>query len=491
MAKAKSKRSRAKAKVAPWTLWTLALISALCLLRLGVNALELVPVHFDEAQYWAYGQELAWGYFSKPPLVGAVIRVTTDLFGDTLFALRLASPLAHALIAWLIFLCGRMVYGAPVGFWAALAYSLAPGVGVSAMIVSTDPIMMVFWALALYATLKAERDRAPFWWAVMGIAIGLGTLAKYTMLAFPAGLVLYLLLSAKQTPWRGLAIGLGAALVVMAPNILWNWQNSFATVAHVAEDAAPGGQLFNPDKGAEFLGAQFGVIGPVVFLGLIAALIWREKKPPQGAALLIWQSVTLLLPIILLAFATRAQPNWAAPAYIAGTILAARWLLTRDWRQALIWGQAALGGVLVTVVWGLALLHAQGPDWPRPTDPFKKMRLGEPFCDRALAAMNEEGAEVLLSNDRRRLSECMFLGGLGWDDVATWNPDLTPKNHHELVSTLYQGDERQMLLATMGPGDAIAARFDQAERIDNGQFETHSDRQGSFDLWRVSGFRGY
>ena len=36
-----------------------------------------VPVHFDEAQYWAYGHELAWGHFSKPPLVGWVILAAT------------------------------------------------------------------------------------------------------------------------------------------------------------------------------------------------------------------------------------------------------------------------------------------------------------------------------------------------------------------------------------------------------------------------------
>ncbi|MEL6477087.1 MAG: glycosyltransferase family 39 protein [Pseudomonadota bacterium] len=467
------------------------MIAAFCVTRLGVNALELVPVHFDEAQYWAYGQELAWGYFSKPPLVGAVIRVTTDLLGDTLFALRLASPFAHALIAWLIFLSARLVFDGRVGFWSALAYSAAPGVGVSAMIVSTDPIMMVFWAVALYALLRAERSDGMLWWALMGLAIGLGTLAKYTMLAFLAGLALYLVVSAQRRPWRGVAIGLGVALVTMAPNLIWNWQNSFATIAHVAEDAAPGGPLFNPIKGLEFVGAQFGVIGPVVFPALILALLWRGGRAEPGRHLLAWQSVALLLPITLLAFTTRAQPNWAAPAYIAGTILAVHWLLSRDWRRVLLWGQAALGPALVGAVWALAVLHAQGPDWPRASDPFKKMRLGEPFCDRALAAMTEEGAEVLLSNDRRRLSECMFMGGLGWDDVAMWNPDLAPSNHHQLVATLYEGDERSMLLATLGPGDALAARFETAELIDQGRFPTHSDRDGGFHLWLVSGFRGY
>ena len=456
-----------------------------------MNALELVPVHFDEAQYWAYGQELAWGYFSKPPLVGAVIRLTTDLAGDTLFALRIASPVAHALIGWLIFLTARRLFDGRTGFWAALAYTLAPGVGVSSMIVSTDPVMMVFWALALYAFVRAERGEAR-WWIVTGAAIGIGMLAKYTIIAFAIGLLLYTLFSAETRRWRGLAITFGVAALAVSPNLIWNAQNSFATITHVAEDAAPGGTVFNPDKLAEFMGAQLGVIGPVVFLACLAAL-WRRRDwlSDPGMRLMAWQTATLLLPILVLAFTTRAQPNWAAPAYIAGSILAARWLLQREWTRSLIWGQAVLSTVLVAAVWGLAGLYASGTDWPRWADPFKKMRIAEPFCGRALTAMAEEGAEVLLSTDRRRLSECMFIGGLSWDEVAVWNPDIAPKNHHELVATLYPGDERRMLLATLGPADQIAERFREQRQIDRGDFSTHADRNIPFDLWSVRGFDAY
>ncbi len=107
--------------------------------------------------------------------------------------------------------------------------------------------------------------------------------------------------------------------------------------------------------------------------------------------------------------------------------------------------------------------------------------------------MAEEGAEVLLSDDRRRLSECMCLGELTWDDVAVWNPDLIPENHHELVATLRPGDQRPMLLAVMSPEDAreIAGRFVEAREIETGAFRTHADRSFGYSLWAVRGFRGY
>ena len=491
-------RSKAAAKppvpVAPWGLWTLAAVLGVAALRLAVNALDLVPVHFDEAQYWAYGHELAAGHFSKPPLVGWIIYATTGLGGDSEFWLRTGAVAAHALVAGFAYMAARALFDGRTGFWAAVAYTLAPGVSASAMIMSTDPVMMAFWAVALWAWVRAAETGRPHWWVLLGLALGLGALAKYTALAFVAGALGYGLFSARGRDWRGLGIAAAACVLALSPNLIWLAANDFVTASHVAEDAAPPGSRYNPGKLAEFVGAQFGVIGPVWFAAMLAAFWFRrEWIGDWRMRLLAWQTGALLFAMIALAFWTRAQPNWAAPAYVAGAIFAAHWLLSRGWRWALP-VQAGTGAVAALALVVAAWAYAPAPsDLPRAYDPFKKMRLGEPFCARALAAMAEEGAELLLSNDRRRLSECMFLGGFGWQEIAVWNPDLAPSNHHELVSTLRPGEDRPALLAVMSADTAreIAARFDDAREIEAGQFATHADRAFGYSLWIVQGFRGY
>lgn len=480
----------------PWALWTLGLILAVAVLRLGVNALGLIPVHFDEGQYWAYGLELAWGHFSKPPLVGWVIYLTTGWGGDTTFALRIGVVVAHAITAGLIYLAAARLFDGRTGFWAAAGFTAAPGVTVSALVMTTDPVMMAGWALALYAWVRAAEAKGPatLWWVVLGAAIGVAMLAKYTALVFAAGAIGYGLFSARARDWRGAAIAVAAGLVVFAPNIWWQMANSFHTVVHVAEDAAPPGSRYNIDKMAEFIGAQLGVIGPVWFVAMLAAFWFRRDwLDDWRMRLLAWQTGALLFAMIALAFWTRAQPNWAAPAYVAGSIFAARWLLTRKWD----WGlkvQGAVGVVAALALYGAAWAYATFPDnLPRSLDPYKKMRLAEPFCEPVLAALGEEGAEVLLSNDRRRLSECMFLGGFGFEGVAVWNPKLIPQNHHELVATLSPGDDRLMLLATMSRQSArdIAMRFDAAREIETSTFQTHKGREYAYSIWVVQGFRGY
>ncbi len=483
----------AKSDTRSWALWASVLIVAVAALRLGVNAAGLVPVHFDEAQYWAYGHELAWGHFSKPPLVGWVILATTWFGGDTNFWLRIGAVLAHAVIGGLLYLTGARLWDGRTGFWAAAGYTAAPGVTASAMIMSTDPVMMAFWAAALYAWVRAT-DEGGRWWAVMGLALGLGMLAKYTAVAFAFGALGYALFSARGRDWRGATVAGLVALVVLAPNLWWQAQNGFVTVEHVAEDAAPPGERYTLAGLAEFLGTQFGVIGPVWFLAILAALWWRrEWLPDWRMRLLAWQTFTLLGAMAALAFYVRAQPNWAAPAYVAGALLAARIVLMRGWSWALP-AQAAVGVLGAAVLYAAAWGYAAFPlDLPRAADPFKKMRLSEPFCAAALGQMAEEGAEILLSDDRRRLSECMFHGGLTFDEIAVWNPDLIPRNHHELVATLRQGDQRPMLLAVLSPKLAqdIARHFDEAHEIEVGSVDTHSDAGFSYALWFVQGFRGY
>src|ERR1051325_5649220 len=71
-----------------WAVGSVAAITVVRLLWLAVHSPDLYP---DEAQYWFWAQYPALGYYSKPPLVAWVIALTTALFGDSEFAVRLAA----------------------------------------------------------------------------------------------------------------------------------------------------------------------------------------------------------------------------------------------------------------------------------------------------------------------------------------------------------------------------------------------------------------
>ena len=44
-------------------------------------------LYVDEAQYWTWAQALDWGYYSKPPVIAAIIAATTLDMARNLFLL--------------------------------------------------------------------------------------------------------------------------------------------------------------------------------------------------------------------------------------------------------------------------------------------------------------------------------------------------------------------------------------------------------------------
>jgi len=232
-------------------------ITGLRFLWLAVQPADLYP---DEAQYWVWSQHLALGYYSKPPLVAWLIALTTGLFGDSEFAVRLSAPLLHTGAAVFVYAIGERLYDRRIGFWSALAYASLPGVSVSAFIISTDAALLLFWAAALYAFVRAREGGGWGWWLGVGLAAGLGLLSKYAMAYWMlSALGFVLLLSDERRHLPRLLAALGLALLIYSPNFWWNWSNGFVSYLHTRDNAGLSGPLVHLDAFIEFFGSQFVV----------------------------------------------------------------------------------------------------------------------------------------------------------------------------------------------------------------------------------------
>src|SRR6478752_1063709 len=95
-------------------LLTLALTFAR-LVALFRTPLELYP---DEAQYWLWSRTLAFGYWSKPPMIAWAIRAATSVGGDLEPWVRLPAALFQAGAMLAVFAIGRRLYSPRVGLAA-------------------------------------------------------------------------------------------------------------------------------------------------------------------------------------------------------------------------------------------------------------------------------------------------------------------------------------------------------------------------------------
>jgi Dolichyl-phosphate-mannose-protein mannosyltransferase len=359
----------------PYAIWMLAGIAAITALRLLWLALQPADLFPDEAQYWVWSQKLALGYYSKPPLVAWLIALTTGLFGDSEFAVRLSAPLLHAGAAFFVYGIGARLYDERVGFWSALTYASLPGVSVSAFIISTDAPLLLFWAAALYAFVRAREEGGSGWWLAVGLAAGLGLLAKYAMAYWLlSALGFVLIFPAERRHLRSLLATVGTALLIYLPNFWWNWSNGFVSYLHTRDNAALSGPVFHLDAFIEFVASQFGVFGPLLFAGLILLIAtWRGLAEPRARLLAAFTLPTLAM-MLGVSLLSRAHANWAAPTYVAATVLVVAGALQRGWRRLIAVSIALHLTAVGLLLTGREALATFGLDVPAQYDPLRRVR---------------------------------------------------------------------------------------------------------------------
>ena len=433
----------------PWA-WALGLVGLLTLVRLWAifaTPLELYP---DEAQYWLWSRVLDFGYFSKPPMIAWLIAATTAIGGDTEPWVRLSAPLLNAATALLIFAVGRRLYGAWVGLAACAVYSLMPGVQLSSWAIATDAPLLTFSALALLAYVEMVHAASPrrgiAWAAALGAAMGLAFLSKYAAAYALAGLLLHAMISqAARRAWSPgrLAAVAGVTAAVVAPNLAWNAAHHFATFAHTAANANwHDGHWFNPLSLGRFLGAQFGVFGPIPFAVLALGLAAPRFRGPlrEEDRLLLCFTLPALVAVSVQALLSRANANLAAAAYVPGSVLVAAGLLRRGEKG---WLAAGLGLQVL-----LLALFATVAVWPSTADRLglaNGLKRARGWSPTVAAIVERAGREPSLSavavDDRFLFNEAAYYGRTffshpGTPPLKVWVRGAHPENQAELAAPL-------------------------------------------------------
>ncbi|MHB8883273.1 MAG: glycosyltransferase family 39 protein [Thermodesulfovibrionales bacterium] len=375
----------------------------------------------DEAQYWTWSQRPDWSYYSKGPMIAWLIYVSTHLFGNTEFGVRVWAVVFSALSSLILFRLGRDMYDDRTGFGAAVLVQIVPLYAAFGMFFSIDSPYMFFWILSLFLFWQAQRlqgeagrgREALGLWVLLGLSTGCGLLSKYTMVLFFLSGVLYMLADRKA---RRLLLSPGPyitvllSLVLFSPVVVWNAAHGCVSLKHTAGQAHLGdGLRFSAIDLLEYIGAQFGVITPVLFVLLIIA-VWKVRKEGNGA-FLFWFSAPTLLFFGLKSIQGKVQGNWALAAYAAGFIAVSAYYL-RDIESADRKNKRTVVAAVLVALLVTALAHfPQVIPLPPEKHPMKKLvgsqELGRKMSDlhREMAA---EGPVFILSDNYYQASLLSF-----------------------------------------------------------------------------------
>lgn len=477
------------------TFWiALAAIAAITALHIAILVTSPLQLYPDEAQYWWWALTPDLGYFSKPPLIAWIIRLTTFLFGDREWAIRLAIPILHGGAALLVFAIARMVYpdNARVALWSALAYLTTPGISYSSGLASTDPPLLFFWALALFAFLRALQSPGWRWHILCGMAVGLGILAKYAMVYFAIGAVLAMAarpdVRKAMVHGRGIALAVVAALV-LAPNLVWNATHGFPTVAHVQTNAGWNHLQFNPVHAIAFLAGQFGVFGPVLMAAWFAAIwrIARSRTNPTNEAVLCTFSLPPLILIALQAVIAEANANWAATAFVAASPLAVAEIFRR-WPRWSLPASFALHGTVLALLCAI-LVQPAIADRLGLGNVFKRQEGWKELADR-VAARADGVFPVVAANNRSVMAELLYYARPRRFALLMWDQDLTSHNHFEMTLRLTSPAPRVLLVVGAEGASRVLSTFESTRLVETVSTPIGGGQSRSLRLYDARFYRG-
>ena len=468
---------------------------------IGMTLLRVLVVLFaapelgpDETQYWHWAQTPAWGYFSKPPLIAWAIAASTAIFGDAAWAVRLPAPLFHAGAAAFLYALTRRLYGEEAGFFVGLCWLTMPGVALSSTLIATDAPLLFFWSGALYFLFSLTKgDASHMEAALLGAFVGLGFLSKYAMIYFVIGGILCLFVwPALLARWRLAALAGGVACIFIAPNVYWNAANDFSTLSHTAANADWAGDLFKPIALAEFLGAQFGVAGPILFVLMLAAHVAAARgrvfdDGPTTRALVAFAAPAFVI-VSIQSFISRAHANWAAAAYPAALILAVAFALATRRRWAL---NASVALHLAAFAgFALAVVSPAFADGIGAAGAFKRLRGWETQGAEIRRAAAEADVQILIADDREYLGALLYYAR-GPYRIEAFDSNHRIDHHYEAFLRFQPADGEDALFVTDDQtARALSGRFDRVEHIGATTVDLGGGRSRTLFLFRTEGFKG-
>jgi len=244
-----------------------------------------LPLDLIEAL--VYGREWQLGYDKLPPLPWWLVEIIFRLVGhDFAYYLLAQAAVVAALAA--VFAMARPLAGPRGAMVAVLIVDGLHYLNYTAVKFNHDVIQLPFWALAGFAFHRALRGNELRHWLLLGLAVGLSLWAKYFVLVLALPLALFVLLDRDArkcwtTPGPyGAAV---AALVVMAPHLVWLVQNDFLPFAYAEHRALPSrGLIDHVWHPLEFAFGQLFFLVPSLLIAVWLFVPRRAANEPPIAS---------------------------------------------------------------------------------------------------------------------------------------------------------------------------------------------------------------
>lgn len=308
-----------------WVLWALA---AYFVVQTIVRLILSNSLRVDEAQQFLFGEWLAWGYDTQPPLYNWVQHGVFALFGTSLASLAILKNLLLFLVYVAYYRLARLLLADKgLAVIATLSLLTMPQIFWQAQRDLTHTVgTLLTICLFVYFAAKTLKTPTLTSFLMLGIWAGLGMLTKYNF----ALVIFATLIAVLQHPDgrkrlfdRRFLVTLAIAALIFLPHGLWMLSNAdlaFDRTLHTMSGNVAGSRISNIGKGIlDLLVTGFVIAAPTtaVFLAVFRGSLLRSLRAGSEWArffsTILGVTTTVLVLMIVVITITTFRDRWLLP----------------------------------------------------------------------------------------------------------------------------------------------------------------------------------
>ena len=283
-------------------------------------------LHLDQANH------LAWGYFSVPPFTSWISWIIKAL-GNGVFWVKFFPALFGALTIVVVWKAIEELKGNLFALIVGATCVLFSALLRLNLLYQPNSFDVLSWTTFYFIFIKYINTEKPKWLYIAAVVFAIGFLNKYNIIFLLIGLFPAILLSEHRRVFakKEFYYSVLLALLLISPNLLWQYNNDFPVMHHLKELAAT--QLVNVSRWGFLKDQLFYFIGGllVILAGLFSLLFYPAFK--KYTLFFLAMIFTLLIFTYL-----KAKSYYAIglyPVYISfGSVFLAA-ILQHGWRKYL------------------------------------------------------------------------------------------------------------------------------------------------------------
>lgn len=279
----------------------------------------------DEAYYWKYSQNLAWGYFDHPPVVAILIKCGYALFQNEL-GVRLLFILSNL---GFFYLLERLTHPKNLALFYLAISSIAVFHFVCIMALPDMPLLLFTASfLLLYRSyLKSDNLKNVL---LLSINIALLLLSKYLGILV---IIFTLLSNLKLLERKSFWLIVITSILLFSPHIYWQYTNGFPSIKyHLSERS---GTPYQFEFTLNYLLSFLLILSPIV--GIV--LFWhstKEKAPDSFNKALKALLIGIPVFFFVMTFKGRSEANWLVYMLIPAIALGYPAIENKAWSNKFI-----------------------------------------------------------------------------------------------------------------------------------------------------------